>query len=162
MNIAYLSIGSNVDNRVKNCIMALEQISTFLNVLEVSSFYETEPYGSGDQDDFVNCAVQVETSLTPAQLLDSILDVEKSMGRKTKGDNLPRIIDLDIIFYNDLIVKSDNLTIPHKLAHLRRFVLEPICEINSEYTHPVLNKTISKLIEELDDTLKVEKIGKYC
>lgn len=161
MNIAYLSIGSNIDNRVKNCIIALEELSSFLKILEMSSFYETEPYGAGDQDDFVNCAVQVETSLKPEQLLESLLDIEKSMGRKTKRDKAPRIIDLDIIFYNDLIIDSDNLTIPHKLAHLRRFVLEPICEIDCQYTHPVLNKTISKLIEELDDTLKVEKIGKY-
>jgi len=161
MNIAYLSIGSNIDNRVKNCIIALEELSYFLKVIEVSSFYETEPYGTGDQDDYVNCAVQVETSLKPEQLLESLLDIEKNMGRKAKGDKAPRIIDLDIIFYDDLIIDSDNLTIPHKLAHLRRFVLEPICEINCQYTHPVLNKTISKLIQELDDTLKVEKIGKY-
>lgn len=161
MNIAYLSIGSNVDNRVKNCMVALEELSTFLKVEVVSSFYETEPYGSGNQDDFVNCAVKVSTSLTPEQLLDSLQDIEKSMGRTTKGDNASRIIDLDIIFYNNFVIDVDNLTIPHKLAHLRRFVLEPICEINTEYVHPVFNKTVSQLMDDLNDNLRVEKIGKY-
>ena len=161
MNIAYLSIGSNVDNRVKNCIVALEELSSFLKVEDVSSFYETEPYGTGSQDDFVNCAVRVVTSLTPEQLLDSLQGIEKSMGRKTKGDNASRIIDLDIIFYDNAVIDVENLTIPHKDAHLRRFVLEPICELNTEYMHPVLNKTVSELMDDLTDNLRVEKIGKY-
>jgi 2-amino-4-hydroxy-6-hydroxymethyldihydropteridine diphosphokinase len=161
MNTAYLSIGSNVDKRIKNCLTALEEISAFLKIKEVSSFYETEPYGVGDQDDYVNCAVMVETSLTPYQLLDYLINVENSMGRITKGDKSARIIDLDIIFYGDLVLNTDDLIIPHEQAHLRRFVLEPICEIDSQFTHPVLNKTISELIEGLTDTLRVEKIGKY-
>ena len=161
MNIAYLSIGSNVDNRIKNCLTALEEISEFLNIKKVSSFYETEPYGVGDQDDFVNCAVMTETQQSPLHLLEYLQEIEKKMGRLTKRDKAPRVIDLDIIFYDDLILNSGELIIPHKQAHLRRFVLEPISEISPGFIHPVFKKTVSKLSKELKDSLRVEKIGKF-
>ncbi|NIT13973.1 MAG: 2-amino-4-hydroxy-6-hydroxymethyldihydropteridine diphosphokinase [Candidatus Dadabacteria bacterium] len=109
----------------------------------------------------MNCAAEVQTALEPQELLNSISKIEKILGRNTKGDYKPRTIDIDIIFYNDLVLENDKLIIPHKKAHLRKFVLEPICEIRPDLIHPVLNKTVSDILNELGADQYVRQIGKY-
>ena len=159
MNIAYISLGSNIENRIEYCIKALDDLSTFLTLLAVSSFYETKPLGVSDQNNFINCAVQIETTLKPHDLLNYLLDTEKKLGRQSKGDLRPRTIDLDIIFYDDLILETASLIIPHRQAHLRRFVIEPLCEINPDLIHPVLNEPISDILQKLGQDQHVERIG---
>jgi len=161
MNIAYISLGSNIENRIENCLTALDEISNFLIINDVSSFYETEPFGVSDQNNFINCAAKIQTSLQPYDLLNYLIDSEKKLGRAGKGDYKPRTIDLDIIFYNDLILENERLIIPHKQAHLRKFVLEPICEINPDLIHPVLNKSISYILENLGHDQHIKQIGQF-
>ena len=100
MNIAYLSIGSNIENRIKNCMLAIDELSAFLIIKKISSFYETEPIGVENQNSFINCAIKIETSLTPRDLLTYLSETEKKLGRNNKGDYKPRAIDLDIICIN--------------------------------------------------------------
>lgn len=161
MNIAYISLGSNIENRIEHSIKALDELSTFLMLKVVSSFYETEPFGVSDQNNFINCATEIETSLQPHDLLNYLIDTEKKLGRASKGDYKPRTIDLDIIFYNDLILETTNLIIPHRQAHLRKFVIEPLCEINPDLIHPVLKKPISDILQKLGNKQFVKRIGQY-
>lgn len=161
MNIAYLSIGSNIENRIKNCMLAIDELSAFLIIKKISSFYETAPMGVENQNSFINCAIKIETSLTPRDLLIYLSETEKKLGRNNKGDYKPRAIDLDIIFYNDLVLNTLDLTIPHKNAHLRRFVIEPLCEIDPDLMHPVLNKSVIEIMNAMEINQKVEKIGNF-
>ncbi|NIP38706.1 MAG: 2-amino-4-hydroxy-6-hydroxymethyldihydropteridine diphosphokinase [Candidatus Dadabacteria bacterium] len=161
MNIVYLSLGSNIENRIEHCIKALDELSTYVEIEEVSSFYETEAIGVSTPSDFINCAAKILTPLKPVDLLDSLTQTEKKLGRESKGDYSPRTIDIDIIFYNDLILQSDNLTIPHKQAHLRRFVIEPLSEICPDLIHPLLNKTLLEIIQSMKNKQYVKKIGSF-
>lgn len=160
-NIAYISLGSNIENRIEHCIKALNELSEFSGLKAVSSFYETEPFGVSNQNNFINCAAEVHTALKPHELLDNLVNTEKKLGRDSKGDYRPRTIDLDIVFYNDLILETDSLVIPHKQAHLRKFVLEPLCEINPDLIHPVLRRPISDILQNLSSDQYVKRIGKY-
>jgi 2-amino-4-hydroxy-6-hydroxymethyldihydropteridine diphosphokinase len=161
MNIAYISLGSNIENRIVHCKKALDELSTFLILKVVSSFYETKPLGVSNQNNFINCAAEIETSLQPNDLLDYLIHTERKLGRASKGDYKPRTIDIDIVFYNNLILETDRLVIPHKQAHLRKFVIEPLCEINPDLIHPVLNKPISDILQKLENDQYVKRIGQY-
>ncbi len=161
MNIAYISLGSNIENRIDHCIKALDELSTFLTLKAVSSFYETEPLGVSDQNNFVNCAAELETSLKPHDLLDFLINTERKLGRDDKGNYKPRTIDLDIIFYDDLVLETSGLTIPHKQAHLRKFVMEPVCEISPGLIHPLLNKPVEDICQELGCDQYIKKIGQF-
>jgi 2-amino-4-hydroxy-6-hydroxymethyldihydropteridine diphosphokinase len=155
----FIGIGSNLGDRVLNCKKALTEISAFAKILRVSSVYETEPVGSEDQPDFINCAAEIETALPPLELLERLHTVEDKLERLRLERWGPRTIDLDIIFYDDLIFDTEELTIPHLSAHTRRFVLEPICEIDPWLVHPGFGVRIGELLNDVEDTKKVVKTG---
>jgi len=124
----------------------------------VSSIYETEPVEFTDQPQFLNCAVALETSSTPEQLMLQLLTIEKAMGRQRIQKKGPRTIDLDILFFGDEIVDTPGLTIPHPAMQHRRFVLEPLAEIAPDAMHPVLRKTVRELLEELPSGQSVRRM----
>ncbi len=161
MAVCYISIGSNIGNRIENCEKVIREIENFAVLKSVSSIYETEPVGNIDQPYFINCVAEFVTYLTPNGLLVNLQEIENKFGRKRDEIGGPRIIDLDIIFYEDRVIKNDNLTIPHPSAHLRRFVLEPLNEIARELIHPVLKSSVSELLSDLSDEKSVKKIGKF-
>ncbi len=160
MSIVYLSIGSNKGNRFVNITRCLLQINSIEKTLirQISSFYETEPIGVIDQPNFINQVVEIETELNAYKLFDNLMRIEKTLGRISKGDKQPREIDIDILIYDQLIIDTETLTIPHKDMHNRRFVLEPLCEINQDLIHPVFKKTIKQLLSQLKDTHLINKL----
>jgi 2-amino-4-hydroxy-6-hydroxymethyldihydropteridine diphosphokinase len=157
-NIVYLSLGSNVGDREAQLREATERLSTLGRVIAVSSFYETEPVEFTEQPWFLNCAVALETSSTPEQLMTSILRIEGEMGRRRVQKKGPRSIDIDILLFADAIVKSSELTIPHPAMHQRRFVLEPLAEIAPRVQNPVFQKTVRELLDRLPPGQSVKKI----
>jgi 2-amino-4-hydroxy-6-hydroxymethyldihydropteridine diphosphokinase len=160
LNLAYLSLGSNVGNREQNLREAIDRLESAGRVVSVSSSYETEPVEFTEQAWFVNCAVTLETTKTPAQLMTSLLDIEQAMGRRRTGKKGPRTIDIDLLLFGDTIVDSPALTIPHPAMHERRFVLEPLAEIAPEVRHPILNRTVRELRDALPAGQAVRKLPK--
>ena len=142
----------------ENCEKAIALIKKSISVTAQSSLYESEPVGKADQDWFVNAAIEVQTNLTPEELLQLLLDIEQQLGRTRKEKWGPRIIDLDILDYEGLIMDSKVLILPHPEMTQRRFVLEPLCEIAGETIHPLEKKMISDLLKELPKTPVVKKI----
>jgi len=142
---AYLALGTNLGDRVENLITALDLIRQKAQCIKTSSLYETEPVGVKEQPWFLNQAAQVETDLPPLELLDFLKGVERQMGREKAELNGPRLIDLDILFYENLILHTSELTIPHPRLYLRNFVLEPLNEIAPEFIHPVLGLSVREL-----------------
>ncbi len=128
-------------------------------IMTASSLYQTAAWGKTDQPDFLNQALHLKTTLPPEVLLTELLAIEIQMGRRRFQKNDPRIIDLDIIFYDDLVMKSERLTIPHPLMHLRRFVLEPLNEIAPHFVHPIMKKTVAALLKDCPDPLAVKKFS---
>jgi len=158
MNSVFISIGSNLGDKIGNCKTAIEEIAAFAKIVKVSSYYETEPVGKEDQPNFINCAAEICTDLSPHDLLTKLNKVEDKLGRVRLEKWGPRTIDLDIIFYSDQIINDSNLEIPHPRAHLRGFVLEPICEIDPEFIHPEYNLSTYELLKEIKDEKKVIKL----
>jgi len=147
---AFISLGSNLGDRERNIREALQKMEEKgLCILKTSRIIETAPYGYKDQDNFLNCACLVETNLSPRNLLRILLEIEKEMGRVRTFKWGPRNIDLDIIFYDDLVIEEEDLKVPHPDAHNRPFVLGPVSEIASNFVHPVLKKTVRELYLEL-------------
>lgn len=150
MNLIYLSLGSNLGDREKNLETALSELENEgIVILKKSSIYETAPWGYEKQPEFLNMAMEGLTLLGPYDLLKLIKEIESKMGRKKTIKYGPRVIDIDIIFYNNIILKSKVLTIPHPLMHKRDFVLKPLCEIASEFIHPELKISVKKLLDNL-------------
>ncbi len=154
----YLSLGSNISDRVANLQSALAQLGRLGKVAAVSSLYETEPVEFTDQPWFLNCAVALDTEKMPAQLLKSILAIEQAMGRHRIQPKGPRKIDIDILLFGDSRVNTANLTIPHPTMHERRFVLEPLVEIAPDARHPLLNKTVRELRDALPPGQAVRRL----
>jgi 2-amino-4-hydroxy-6-hydroxymethyldihydropteridine diphosphokinase len=153
-NLAYLSLGSNVGNRGAHLRDAIERLSAIGRVAATSSFYETAPVEVTDQAWFLNCAVALETSETPEHLMAALLRIEQEMGRQRTRQKGPRTIDMDILLFHDatagdIVTDSPSLTIPHPAMHQRRFVLTPLSEIAPNARHPVFNKTVHELLDEL-------------
>ena len=151
-HIAYISAGSNLGNKLENCRNGIANLirSGKTRLLDQSNVYRTEPVDYLDQDWFVNLAVKIETDLDPLPLLDRLKSIEQEAGRTPGGIRFgPRMLDLDIILYDDLVLHDPQLTIPHPRMHKRRFVLQPICDIDPEITHPVLHRKMKSLLENL-------------
>lgn len=149
MAIAYIGIGSNLGNREANCLTAIKLIrDRGLTINKQSSMHETTPWGVEEQPGFINMAIEIETSLEPEKLLESLKCIEAEIGRQDSYRWGPRVIDLDILLYADIIINSPMLQIPHPLMHQRDFVLRPMSEIAPDKMHPVIKKTIDKLLAE--------------
>ena len=159
MSIVFIGIGSNLGDRVANCKKAIDEISSIAKVVQISSLYETDPVGKEDQPEFINCVVEIETELSPQDLLKHLNRVEEELGRVRHEKWGPRIIDLDIIFYDDQVIIDQNLEIPHPRAHLRRFVIEPLCEIAPEFIHPKFSISVLELLNKIEDDKRVVRIS---
>jgi len=161
MNRAVLGLGSNIGDRKKNLETARQLLSdNGCLLLKKSSVYETEPWGNRDQPAFYNQVVEIETTLNAPALMALILEIEKQMGRVRKEKWEPRVIDIDILFFNDEIIHSENLTVPHPRLHERKFVLAPLKEILPDYVHPVLKKTVSEILDQLKEPSLVNLVDR--
>ena len=153
--VAYISLGSNLGDR----ILFLKEARNFIksnigNIIVESKIYETAAWGNTNQPNFLNQILETETKLSPKQLLEACLNIEKKLGRTRVKIWDQRTIDLDILFYDKHIVQHENLTIPHPYMHLRNFILVPMNEIAPDFVHPVLEFSMSQLLEKCPDTLE--------
>ena len=158
MNNVYLLIGGNMGERMANLAAARNRINIDCGrITASSSIYETEAWGYKEQPAFLNQALAIETSLEAEKLMEEILKIEMALGRKREIPLGPRIIDIDIIYFNDEIINSSNLTIPHPSMADRKFVLTPLVEIAPAFIHPILLKTNQVLLKECGDSSVVYK-----
>jgi len=157
---AYLGLGSNLGDRIKNLELAISAISEHPEILvhAVSSFYETEPMGYQDQDWFINQVIQIDTTLSPDELLTEIRKIENALGRKRRIKWGPRTMDIDILLYGDMVIESSILTIPHPLLTKRLFVLIPLAEIAPSLKHPVLGRSIRHILIDSSNKDLVKRI----
>jgi 2-amino-4-hydroxy-6-hydroxymethyldihydropteridine diphosphokinase len=149
---AFLSVGSNLGDPLRNCRQGIAALcaDSRVELLAQSQFYRTQPVDFLEQDWFVNAALQLRTVLAPLDLLALIQSIQRLMGRKSDAVRFgPRILDLDIIFYDDLVLDTPHLVVPHPRMHKRRFVLQPICDIDPGVVHPLLGRTMQELLQQL-------------
>ncbi len=155
MNALYLITGSNIGDRKKNLKIAANAIEKETgNIVKRSSIYETEPWGNIDQASFYNQVLLVESPFSATEIMKKILVIEKKMGRIRTIKNAARIIDIDILFFNNEVINEPSLVIPHKEIANRRFVLMPLNELSPELIHPVLKKSIRELLTICNDPLR--------
>lgn len=159
-NTAYIALGANLGNRRSNLLSALEALnaSKDIEVLCISAMIETEPEGEANQGRYLNAAASLVTSLSPEQLLKVMLEIEISHGRDRSQEKRwgPRLLDLDLLMYEDLVIDQKGLTLPHPRMHNRAFVLEPLAEIAGQLVHPVRKETITTLLEKVLSHARVE------
>ncbi len=159
-NRVYLLLGSNEGDRVDWLMQCMKKLSQSCGrIAGQSGMYETAAWGLEDQPDFLNMAVCLDTTLLPEQLLQGIQQVEKELGRQREVKWGQRTLDIDILLYNDDIIRLPHLTVPHPYMQDRRFVLVPLHEIAPQLLHPVFHKTIAQLLEECPDKLEVKYFG---
>ena len=153
----HLGLGSNIGDRKRNLARARAKlIDKGIKIRSSSSLYETEPVGFSAQPWFLNQVIEIETRLSPRELLMLIKDIEKGMERRAVAPNGPRIIDIDILLAEDAVIKTRELTVPHPRLAERNFVLAPFAEIDPEAVHPVLKKTIRELFRRSKDPSKIK------
>ena len=156
MNKVFIITGGNIGDRKKNLETAEKMIGEGIGaIIQASRIYETDAWGINDQPSFYNQVLIVVTKFSPDEVIKKILKIEEDMGRVRTIKNAARNIDIDILFFNDDIVNEQNLTIPHPQIANRRFVLMPLNEIASTKNHPIYNKSVSQLLAECKDELKV-------
>jgi 2-amino-4-hydroxy-6-hydroxymethyldihydropteridine diphosphokinase len=159
MNTGYILTGGNLGDRLANLQKAKQYLGKETgNIVTSSSIYETEAWGNSDQPDFYNQVHIITTKLSAEQMMEKILKIEEQMGRVRAAKNASRIIDIDILFFNDDIINKQNLIIPHAEISNRRFVLTPLNELSPELVHPVLHKSIHELLSACKDTLRVRPL----
>jgi len=156
----FIGLGSNQGEKINNCKHAIKEILKLNEscLVAQSPWYKTEPWGKDDQEWFINGVIQVRTCLIPHELLSRIKEIEQRLGRINTGRWGPRTIDIDILFFDTLIMHSPDLEIPHPRIHLRKFVLIPMAEIAPHFVHPVFKKTVGYLLNDLSDRKKVSKV----
>jgi len=160
MNIytAYIAVGSNLGDRLSNCQKGISELTKKTNsqLIRLSDFYQTQPMYIEDQDWFINGVFSIQTKYSPHELFHSIKETEILLGRDLTAKRYgPRVLDLDILMMDNLIINTQNLNIPHPRLHERRFVLQPLSDIAAEIVHPILNKNIKELLIDLNDDQKV-------
>ncbi|WP_113662760.1 2-amino-4-hydroxy-6-hydroxymethyldihydropteridine diphosphokinase [Pedobacter nanyangensis] len=156
---AYLLLGTNLGNRAHNLTAAISYIEKEVGVVFAQSgVYETAAWGKTDQPNFLNQAIAVKSTLSPMELLQTLLGIEQKMGRVRLERWGQRLIDIDLIFYADLVLDSQALQLPHPEMHKRRFVLEPLNEIAENFIHPIFGEKVSAILANLTDKLTVQKI----
>ncbi len=160
MNITFLQTGTNLGDRLINLEQANDSIEKRVGkIVATSSVYETEAWGVTDQPLFLNQVLKIETRLTAQEVLEIVLNIELEMGRIRIQKWAERLIDIDVLFYNNEIINEENLIVPHPRIQERNFVLKPLIEIVSSLVHPIFNKTMAALLETSKDELKVYKFN---
>jgi len=152
---AYIGVGSNLGDKLQNCRRGVAELvdDEGSRLVDRSPIYRTEPVDYTDQDWFVNYAVKIATVLEPLALLDKLKSIEHHAGRRRDSVRFgPRVLDLDIILYDDIVMDLPPLVIPHPRMHKRRFVLRPVCDIDPHINHPVFHRTVQSLLEDLTET----------
>ena len=157
---AYLLLGGNLGDRNNYLAMARQSIADMIgDIANISSVFETQPWGFCHETNFLNQLIVVTTTLEPEELLDNILFIEQQLGRIREEKHFTaRTIDIDILFYDNRIVNKGNIIIPHPRLHIRRFALEPLAEVEPDLIHPVLKRTIAQLLIGCSDKMKVRKM----
>jgi 2-amino-4-hydroxy-6-hydroxymethyldihydropteridine diphosphokinase len=159
---AYICVGSNLGSKLENCRQGVAELArgAASRLVGQSMVYQTEPVDYKDQDWFVNYVVKIETVLEPLALLDRLKSIEDDAGRIQDSVRFgPRVLDLDIIFYDEMVMDHPRLVIPHPRMHKRRFVLKAVCDIDPHIIHPVFHRTVQLLLEDLDET--GQRIAEY-
>ena len=151
-----IALGSNLKSEtygdpIKNCHKALEFLEKRFELEKVSNFYETEPIPKSNQAMYVNGVVSVRTNFLPKKVLSELMNIEKIFKRVRHLKNESRVIDLDLLSYNEIIFKDKHLQLPHPRMHLRRFVMQPLCDINKEWMHPLLNEKAKNILKKLEN-----------
>ena len=158
-NTVFLLLGTNLGDRFHHLLVAQEQIGiTAGEIIATSSIYETSAWGQTNQPSFLNQVLKIDSSLSPEALLTELLKIETNMGRTREIKWGPRIIDIDILLFDQIIIQSERLSIPHPAMHLRRFTLTPLAELAPGFIHPVFQKSIAELLRDCEDPLVVEKV----
>jgi len=162
LHTAYICVGSNLGNKLENCRRGIEELiqGKASRLIDQSPVYKTEPVDYKEQDWFVNYVVKIATALDPLALLGKLKAIEQNAGRSRDAFRFgPRVLDLDIIFYDDIQMDHPELVIPHPRMHKRRFVLKPVCDIDPHIIHPVFNRTVNSLLKDLEE--EGQRIAEY-
>jgi 2-amino-4-hydroxy-6-hydroxymethyldihydropteridine diphosphokinase len=157
---AYIGVGANLGDKACNCRHALKRIAQLpgCTIISRSPLFKTEPVGVTEQDWYINCVAGIRTNQTPVQLLKNLLTIEAQMGRIRKRRWEARLIDLDLLLFGQVIIRSHDLVVPHPRLHLRQFVLEPLARVAPDLIHPVCGLTIRQLLHRLPKGPSVEEL----